>query len=362
MDSQSHLSVTKLLKEKLQLREKDIRLQMISDPGSSQSRVYLFRVSDKLIAVKQGSVVHEDYRPNVIDEALKRNIITPYLNNHVAEVFWCGNYKNRQYMIYECAGQANLHSEVLSRNLSMDDVATVWNDVLENLTSMWIASKQPITNKTVYARDYDSRYNRVVMGVTERLTQLLPNQSDIFDSELIINGTTYPSLSSLFGELSNYDEPEFTVTCHGDPQPSNIIVNPDTLLWQLIDWEWSSDGHDWRMMAAHLFGWWLSRTVKFTRTPQMMHENNRLIIDYELIQDNENTELSELTLSHLEARLDLISNKTDYKQFKKFLSLLLLGDIRFLHIWHRQKHLPYLLAKAVELYYSDAESTQKGIL
>lgn len=354
MDLQSHSDITYLLQKELHIPANSVKLQMISDPGSSQSRVYLYRNNNQLIAIKQSTISH-GYRPDLLLEATKRDVIIPYLKTNVARIFWRGCHNNKQYMIYECIGQNSLHQQILLRNLSSQDIFSVWNDMLNKILNMWDKSRQPVDLNTTYARDYTLRFERIEEYLHKFFDKLSLNLSNVLSAPVRVNGKLYPPLSSLLSELKEYDEPKFTVTCHGDPQPSNIIVNQDTLHWQLIDWEWSATNHDWRMMSAHLVGWWLTRTVKFSSRPTLKYVNSEIIINYELAADEENKLIALSTIGEIDKRFNLLSDGLSCKQFKKFLALLIIGETRFLSIWHRENHLPYHIAKALEVYYNQDE-------
>ena len=167
----------------------------------------------------------------------------------------------------------------------------------------------------------------------------------ISDCKIIINGKEYQSLNDTFDEIKNISSPTFGITCHGDPQPSNIIISNKNK-WYLVDWEWSGKNHDFRLMFSHLYGWWVTRMINIKNTPEFIVENNKLIINYEICKNE------------LIDKFQLISNKVlkkyfdisvqDEKDINRFLALLYLGDIRFLDIWDKPDYLPILIGEATK--------------
>ena len=324
----------------------DSELEIVSTPGSSLSRVFIFRNSKNLIAVK---VSRNDIKRRVTleDEVQNRKAILGLLPHHTAKVYWLGKYDNHDILIYECIGEATLHSEYMQRNIAANELRKIWRDVVQKITEMWVSSKVSTTVRTELARNYEQRLYRI----SEGLKSLPVGQSDatLFDYyylPITVNGERTMSIAEMLDRFRAYKRPDFTVTCHGDPQPSNVVINPQNLEWNLIDWEWSGSGHDWRMMAAHLYGWWKTRTVSFTDTPQLKVSDSGIAIDYKL-DDNNFTEEMAIVIKQLNEKFDLKSNEKDQEAFESFIALLLVGEIRFTHIWRRESHIPYLLGEAL---------------
>jgi len=358
MDSltMSHERLRDVLAEKIGLV--NCALHKISDPGSSQSRVYIYKANDeKLIAVKT-SRADLPQRVKLLDEANNREHILPHLKDNVADVYWAGEVDNHAIMIYESIGTETLHHEIKNGNISQTELASIWDDVLGKITDMWVATQIPTTAATVFPRDYDARYERIVAGIKQTQPAGLPKPLDAYlDYPLVINGVTYPALRQTLDGLKLYTPPSVTVTCHGDPQPSNIIIDPATGKWQLIDWEWSAPGHDWRMMSAHLLGWWLSRTVTFQEKPLIGLDKRALQITYQVLTSPQNKIYQDKVINILNSKMKLMSNQADMQSFRHFLVLLLLGEVRFTPLWRREQHMPYLLALATIIMYSDFPNT-----
>ncbi len=326
----------------------DSELEVVSTPGSSQSRVYIFRNSNNLVAVK---VSRNDINRRVTleDEVKNRKAILDFLPHHTAKVYWLGKYDKHDILIYECIGEATLHSEYMQRNIAANELRKIWFDVVEKVTDMWASSMVPATAQTKFARNYEERLFRISEGL--KSLPVGDNDATLFDYYYLpvtVNGEKTISVAEMLDRFRAYIKPEFTVTCHGDPQPSNVIINPQNLEWNLIDWEWSGTGHDWRMMAAHLYGWWKTRTVSFADTPSLRVSDSGIAINYDLDSSGFCEEM-DIVVKRLNDQFGLKKNVNDREAFELFIALLLIGEIRFTHIWRRENHTPYLLGEALRV-------------
>lgn len=326
----------------------DSELEMVSTPGSSQSRVYIFRNANKYIAVK---VSRNDAHPRVTlkKEVENRKSILSFLPHHTAKVYCLGRYDEHDILVYQCIGDATLHSEYVHRNIASSELRKIWHDVVEKITDMWLVSKEPVTEKTIFARDFDERLIRISESLkTLPIGEHGETLFDYYCLPIIVNGERCSSIAQMLERFRGYKKPEFTVTCHGDPQPSNVIMNPNNLEWKLIDWEWSGIGHDWRMMAAHLYGWWKTRMVHFADTPRLKADRSGIVIDYEVEGNTHEKEMG-IVIKELNEKFGLKSSTADREAFELFVALLLVGEIRFAHIWRRENHIPYLLGEALKI-------------
>jgi len=331
-----------------QLGLEDVSIYRISDPGTSQSRVFLYCVPDgRLIAVKILASTSMA-RVTLKKELANRKKLEKYLGDKLAEIYWYGVIDGFEVIVYEAVGANSLHGEILQGTLSHQQITATWLDFLSHLTAMWNASatKPPHASP----RPYDARFERIKDGLSAYFRDTFSEQA--LALKTIINGKEYASISELLDALSRAPSQTISVTCHGDPQPSNIVVNPATGDWKLVDWEWSQEGHDWRMMSAHLYGWWLTRTVRFAEQPSMTVKADGIYLDYQTYEDTHNDTMKRITLEHL-LRAMKPDTAHDIPALRQYLALLLLGEVRFAHLWGREAHIPYYLAMAHQILESE---------
>lgn len=325
----------------------DASIHRISDPGSSTSRVFLYSIgTNQLVAVKILSE-HSAARVTLSSELENRSKLSSYIEEKIAEVYWYGKIDGYEVIVYEAVGSNSLHGEVLWGTLSQHEITTIWEEFLHTMTTMWLASARKPAESS--PRPYENRMHRIESGVKDYVTR---NYSlEAMHAPMVINGNKRESIFELVNNLRKEPRLLKSVTCHGDPQPSNIIINRSRRAWKLIDWEWSGEGHDWRMMAAHMYGWWFTRTVRFERQPMMTYDGEQLNINYSVVDDSMNNKMLSMTLDHMKEYMH--ANRDDLEALKQYLALLLLGEVRFAHIWGREAYIPYLIGMAYELLLSD---------
>jgi len=137
------------------------------------------------------------------------------------------------------------------------------------------------------------------------------------------------------------------VVCHGDPQPSNIIVEREGNAWYCVDWEWSGSHHDWRMMFAHLYGWWPTRCAMLASESVVRANNNLLVIEHDTFLPNHLRRYQDIVLSTISMMPDGFLDEIAASDINRFLAALYFGELRFLSLWEREAFAPSMLAQAV---------------
>lgn len=325
----------------------DPDLVLISSPGSSGARVSIFRHTSTsfLYAVKcvNGS------RVSLVDEMTRRDFLTPFMSKHLPDVLWCQIVDGYEVMISECKGVHSLQALIMSADLPYDQLHDIWNDVVDSLTSMWQESKHEF-NPQLCPRFLPDRITRVKESL--RAHECIGAQN--WDKPVVVNGVEYLSLTESFETINEIGVPKFGVICHGDPQPSNIIVGTSQD-WYCVDWEWTGRQQDWRMMASHLFGWWNSRCLTLITTPTI-EIGDSVRISYESTLPEHLLPFQSYAREGIHKVLGEEVRAIDVADINRFISLLYFGELRFLHLWNRQIFAIPLLAQAVML-----ASTARGI-
>lgn len=318
-------------------------LVFLSPPGSSSAKISIFRCSrtSSLYAVK---CIATGSRVSLIDEIERRKILIPYLRNHLPRVLWYQVMNGFEVMISECGGMHTLHHLVVSSDMPHSYLLAVWEDVVKSLVRMWKSSQHQF-QESLCPRFFPARLRRIRNGVSSALVSGI-SLADCWDLPVVINGKEYFSISESFEEIARIGKPTSGVVCHGDPQPSNIVVNENGT-WYFVDWEWSGLHHDWRMMLAHLYGWWSTRCAVLISEPAVRVNQNRLIIEHNTFVPDYLKSYQDVALSAASAMFGGFPDKETSSDINRFLAALYFGELRFLSLWGRETFAASMLAQAV---------------
>lgn len=315
----------------------------VSNPGSSPSKVYMFKDNENhIFAVK---LCNKNLsRVSLLKEAMNYEILVPYMEEHLPKIIYTGIIDNFEIMISESRGIDSLYSSMISNKKPTEYYLELWKKVLFSITDMWKKTKEHNYQSEKNPRNNVERIKRIKNGVHEALFNIFKNE-DYINYPIVVNGIEYISLDTAFKIISEVGTPKFGVTCHGDPQPSNVVIT-DNKDWYLVDWEWSGKNHDFRIMFSHLFGWWPTRMVRLKEIPGILIKNKKIFINYCVSNYNEISLFQMEVYKRISDVLNISIN--DFNDINRFLSLLYLGDIRFLKIWEKYDYLPMLLGEAIK--------------
>jgi hypothetical protein len=328
---------------RMMLREQDDpELILISFPGSSGARVSIFRHSrtNFLYAVK----CVKNSRVSLVDEIARKEILIPYLRDHLPKVLWCQIVDGFEVMISECTGVHTLHRLITDSNMPQVYLLAVWKDVVETLVHMWKISQHKF-QEALCPRFFPARIQRIKEGLQSVVFGGV-RLSECWDLPVIINGNEYFSVSESLEKITQVGKPMMGVVCHGDPQPSNIVVG-GSHTWYCVDWEWAGPHQDWRMMLAHLYGWWSTRCLVLTSKPVVRVYGKRLEIEYEAIIPVHLQPYRDIAMLAVPIMSNGFSNKETVCDINRFLSALYFGELRFLGLWGREVFASSMLAQAV---------------
>lgn len=319
-------------------------LILISPPGSSGARVSVFKSSDgtSLYAVK----CTRETRVSLSDEVAKWEILAKYIPSHLPKILWVGRVEGYETIISECYGVHTLHNLIASGDLPHDQLQSIWEDVVDTIVCIWSNSKTYPFDRDLSPRDFSQRMERIASGLYGKNVFGM-KLSEIWNKDIYVNGKVYPSLDDTLKSISSIGDPSFGVTCHGDPQPSNIIVGRDDASWYCVDWEWSGPNHDWRMMASHLYGWWFTRSIMLKEKPTIRIAKEGVYLNYRVFLPDHLRSYPKITLKILERSFGDNLNKNARQDINRYLSALYLGDLRFLEIWNRENFAIPLLGQGI---------------
>jgi hypothetical protein len=320
----------------------DPELVLISFPGSSGARVSIFRHSrnNSLYAVKCAT----GSRVSLVDEIGKREILVPYLRSHLPRILWFQVVDGFEVMISECRGIHTLHHLIVNSDMPHSHLLAVWKDVVESLVSMWKSSQHQF-QESICPRFFPARLRRIKDGVGSTVVGGV-KLADCWNLPVVINGNEYSSVSESFEKIACVGKPEKGVVCHGDPQPSNVVVGEDGS-WYCVDWEWSGSHHDWRMMLAHLYGWWSTRCIVLASESVVHKDHNRLVIEHSAFIPSHLQPYQDVALSATSMMFGGSPDEGTVNDINRFLAALYFGELRFLGLWGREAFAASVLAQAV---------------
>ncbi len=316
-------------------------LVVVSDPGSSGARVLIIRhpQSGHTYAVK----CVKNGRVSLVNEIARREIIKPFLKDHLPEVLMIKQIGEYEVMVSECKGEQTLHSLIINALMPHDQLRKTWCEVVVSLVKTWQQTKHYPFMDMLYPRYHKTRCQRIIDGVHSVVINGI-KIADCISMPVIINGEEYPSIDSLLPQIEAVGKPQFGVTCHGDPQPSNVIVDRSRS-WSLVDWEWSGKHHDWRTMISHLHGWWPTRCSILMVEPEIRIQQRKLNINYSLLVPSH---LAEYQQEAASAYREMTDSSNDSEDINRYLATLYFGELRFLQFWGRQSYLAPFLAEAIK--------------
>lgn len=328
---------------RMMFREQDDpELVLISFPGSSGARVSIFRHSrtDSLYAVK----CVKSSRVSLVDEIARKEILMPYLRDHLPRVLWCQMVDGFEVMISECAGVHTLHHLIITSDVPHSRLLAVWKDVVETFVHTWKTSQHQF-QEALCPRFFPARLQRIKDSVRSAVigdVQL----SECWNMPIVINGNEYSTLSESLEKIAQVGKPATGVVCHGDPQPSNIVVGEGGT-WYCVDWEWAGPHQDWRMMLTHLYGWWSSRCIVLTSESKVRVAQNRLEVEHSTFIPAHLRPYQDIALSAASMMSDGFPDKGTVRDINRFLAALYFGEMRFLGLWGREAFAASMLAQAV---------------
>ena len=328
---------------RMMLREQDDpEIVLISFPGSSGARVSIFRHSrtGSLYAVK----CVKSSRVSLVNEIARREILTPYLRDHLPRVLWCQIVDGFEVMSSECTGVHTLHHLIINSNAPHNRLLAVWKDVVETLAHTWKTSQHQF-QEVLCPRFFPARVQRIKEGLRSAVVGDI-QLSECWDLPVIINGNEYPSVSESLKKVAQVGKPTMGVVCHGDPQPSNIVVG-DGGAWYCVDWEWAGPHQDWRMMLAHLYCWWSTRCLVLALDPTVRLSGKRIEMEHEAFIPAHLQPYQDIAMSAALMMSNGFPNQETVCDINRFLAALYFGEMRFLRLWGREAFAPTMFAQAV---------------
>lgn len=321
-----------------------LQLVLLAAQGSSGSRVLIFRHSSSgsLYAVK----CTQSSRVALVDEIARRASLVSLLGERLPEVLSCQIMDGYEVMISECKGLQTLHNMILHSDIPQNRLFSIWESVVDDLMAVWRASASQPFQQDLCPRYLPARLTRIRTSLQETIIQGV-SLAEVWHEPTFINGKQYISIAEAFSEIEAIGHPTVGVLCHGDPQPSNVLVGENDK-WFLIDWEWSGYHHDWRGMVSHLLGWWSSRFLVLQSEPELKLVPGRgLEISFEAFVPQHIEKYQQLVVSKLPDSAPEPVTRDVLSDIERMLAVLYFGELRFLAVWGRQSFSVPMLANAL---------------
>jgi hypothetical protein len=236
--------------------------------GTSGAEVYLLRQPDNsTVATK----VTRHARVPASSQEVRRDLLAQYLPAHTPPVLATVCEGPLDVLVTAAPGTVTL-DEAVDQYGATAQLATVWADVVDALIDLWQRTAVPGFDPALATRNHELRCRRGRQGLAYALAgDLTP------ESVIVVNGEDCGTWADVTTHLTDLGTPAVHVTCHGDPHAGNVLVNCDGW-WHLIDWEWSGEYHDWRMMVSHLVGGWYIRDLVDTATGTLTRTPSRITV------------------------------------------------------------------------------------
>ncbi len=330
----------------------EITITRIPEPGASGPKIVVFTHNGDGTewALKYGvSRVPMSRQVSNRDQLARwfNGRLVPVINHH------CSEDGHEDDAILMPAFQANFNDVVNGRRWSEQDCQRVWDEILHEVSDLWFRSQVPWDAfGGSLKRNPQQRIERVCTSILECRYPGWEDQLGCYQyMPLVINGVAHPSLAHVFSSLqSAYQAPKAVVWCQGDLNANNILVN-DGKEWALVDWEWAGQ-HDWRLSCSHLCGWWFSTAALQHSQPSMTIEGGSLVINYQSTLRPFTKGLIQSAYATARAFASRLGEDGSFDlQFRLMLSVLLLGDTRFLAARSfSAETLAYLIGEAVTIW------------
>ncbi len=231
--------------------------------GTSGADVYLLRQPDDTIVAAK---VTRNARVRASAQECRRDLLARHLPGHTPRVLATASQADLDVLVTAAPGTQTL-DDAVDRHGATAMLTAAWSDVVDTLVDLWQRTAVPGFEPHLATRNHQLRCRRGLKGLEYALA------GDVASgSRIVVNGEDHGTWADLFADLTDLGTPAVHVTCHGDPHAGNVLVDGGGR-WHLIDWEWSGEYHDWRMMVSHLVGGWYIRdlidgaTGTLTRTP-----------------------------------------------------------------------------------------------
>ncbi|GAB4087310.1 hypothetical protein GCM10028784_39400 [Myceligenerans cantabricum] len=243
--------------------------------GSSGATVTIVQQDDgQLVAIKTAQTP----RVSAQRQAAARDAVAPYFAGRLPEVLFAASDRGTDVLVTRCPSTTTFADAVTEDSGRAETHLGVWEDFVTHLRRVWTASSRPGFNPRLATRNHELRWQRARDGLDMAGQSLgFPNGAW---RHLVVNDSDHGSLQSVLGRLADMPAPSMHVTCQGDPQPRNVLLD-DAGRWHLVDWEWAGDHHDWRMLVSHLIGWWYVEKLLNQARGSSIPTGPALLLDYQ---------------------------------------------------------------------------------
>ncbi|GIE92484.1 phosphotransferase [Actinoplanes regularis] len=237
--------------------------------GTSGADVYLLRQPDDTVVATK---VTRNARVHASVQELRRGLLARHLPDHTPDGLATASQADLDVLVTAAPSTLTL-DDAVDHYGATTQLTAVWSDVVDTLVDLWQRTAVSGFEPEIATRNHELRCRRGRQGLEYALAGNIT-----FESRLIVNGEDCGTWADLFANLASIGTPAVHVTCHGDPHAGNVLVSANGR-WHLVDWEWSGEYHDWRMMISHLVGGWYIRDLIDGAQGTLTMTSSRVSID-----------------------------------------------------------------------------------
>ncbi|MGA3525277.1 phosphotransferase family protein [Melissospora conviva] len=310
--------------------------------GTSGARVFLLRQpGGSTVATK----VTRNPRVSSSVQAQRHALMTKHFASHTPAVLGTAAEAGLDVIVTAAPAVWSL-DEAIDRLGPTPELYAAWRDVVAALVTVWRSTARPGFDPAHATRNHDLRCRRGLQGLEDALTTDLQPPSGWLS--LVINGSDMGSWARAFERLLGVGRPDFRVTCHGDPHAGNVLVAHDGT-WHLVDWEWSGEHHDWRMMVSHLIGSWYVRDLLDHASGTVTAGPDGLVLDYVIGKSPRLRRFGDPAAEAYRRMTTPTHTEQDLSDVARYVALLLLREIPRAVLAGRRHLIAPLLGECVRL-------------
>ncbi len=330
-----------LLKELIGEEACNYEVVDVARSGASGPRVIIVRNqgSGNEYAVKYG-----DTRVPIPQQLRSREMLGPLFGeHHLPPVVFAGE----RIMVMEAIDGKTLHEAAVEGVYDAGYLQGVYHRILRRFGEVWEKTKVPFDGNTTLRRNPETRARAIVAMLYRRAYGGL-TMGQLAENLVVINGVaTLPLKELLESFVDFYETPAWVITCHGDPNADNILINGHRGWW-LVDWEWAGL-HDWRLVASHLIGWWISNASMMSAKPSVVLSQDAINVNYDMLIPPTIQAIINQAWEFVREVGTRFGEANWERQVKLQVAALLLGDVRFLEARNRTQHAIPLLGEGLRI-------------
>lgn len=138
--------------------------------------------------------------------------------------------------------RAGLRTGLLPQNIALQAL----NELLDIKKGWWSSQKKGIASNSLSSMQRSEHFDtlsKIILVLPQLSSMFNVPIEDLGNSPIISGATKLPSLFEMINKISEFmkSSPPFTMLAHGDATGGNIIINPSSKKWKIVDAEWAGN-------------------------------------------------------------------------------------------------------------------------